>query len=484
MKVLKIVLLILAILFLIATLVIYLITRKKIKKNDENLKTEILKYTKIYTIFLIAGGFLAIIGVIINIFVKEKLYTITLDINPAIELKINDDEIIKETSAINEDAIYIINGLNEKKLNEALDLMVERLIENKFVSPMEDAYIILYSESEIEIEEKIRNAFDKKEIPSAIIRIINITEEDKEFAKNHLITPAKAAYIDSVIQENGNITANDLINKPVSEIKEMKETGNYCGPDYTLDGSLCVKEIGRKPAKMGNVCENGYYLYNGKCYSEVSGTEGTKDECNDGFKIENGVCVLRESSKARGVCENDWYDESKDVCMAHEYIGDATEYCRDPGRTLYEHKCLATKPTINGGCLGKDLLYKGKCVNTRNDYYVSEWKCPGRKNSGYVKGEIMDEETHKCYKEVTSKPSSYECPEEFNLEGKTCKREKTEAIRKEILCPSGSTKVNGDRCIVMSNMKEPTNGYVCDYPDSGLKDGVCILYERVSAKQK
>lgn len=428
-----------------------------------------------------------IIALIINIIPsKENVYrTITLDINPSIEINLDKNDKVISVKALNEDAKEIIeDNLNNKSFDDALRSISNKLIEHDYGK---DGNIVMLINSSIgenyeELKNKIMNSFRDTEVHVEVIFIDKISKEDKEFAKEHNITPYKAAYLNKIKEENENVDIEKLIDKPIEEITEVKNTGNYCDDDYFLEGDHCFKEIERIPAKEGNVCPREYMEYSGKCYKEEPYLEKDNYKCSDGFVLKDNKCVNTSSMDADGDCGTNPYIKEEDMCVEEVIVGDAYEYCRDPGRTLYNGKCLATKPTINGGCLNGDMLYNGKCVNTRNDYYLSEWKCPNGETLSNPNGELLYPDK-KCREQKKVKPISYKCPDEFILDGKTCTRTDIQDAQKERYCPSGYTKVNFDRCINLNDVKDYESGFVCNQENSKVIGNVCVIYDIIEAKK-
>ena len=73
------------------------------------------------TIFILLIGILLFIKFV---FFKEKYSTITLDINPSIELKVNKKDIVVKIKALNEDANELIsNDLKNKNIDEVITNM-------------------------------------------------------------------------------------------------------------------------------------------------------------------------------------------------------------------------------------------------------------------------------------------------------------------------------------------------------------------------
>ena len=405
--------------------------------------------------------------------------TITIDINPSIELVVKNNNVI-EANALNDDAKEVLNDLTGKNLDDSLDKLLQNLDRYGYLNG--DIEIILYTEGDMDahvVEDKINDALIKKEKKSHIIIIESISDEDKELAKENNISVSKAAYINSIIKEHKDIKIDDLKDKSVSELVNTQSSGNHCNKGYILDGDSCIKEINRVPAKPGNVCPTEYFEINGVCYRESGPVENGEFTCREGFKFENNDCVDTQTYKAHGKCDEGEYD-GESSCNVKKVVGEAYEFCRDSGRTLYNHKCLATKPTINGGCLKGDMLYNGKCVNTRDDYYMAEWKCP----NGFVKsnadGSLTDNDTH-CYEESKVPVSSYYCNEGATLVGKECTITTKEAPRKEMVCKKGFTKLEDGRCINYNDTNKKEDGYYCEDPESRLEGNMCVIYERIEA---
>ena len=416
---------------------------------------------------------------------KEIYSTITLDINPSLEINLDKDEKVVSVIPLNDDAKDIIKeDYEDKSLDDVLQSLAHNLVEKNYVTDGE-IKMLVNSSIDTDYEKlliKIVTAFVEKHISVEVIPIYSITKEDEEFAKAHNITPYKAAYINSVKEVNSNIDIETITDKPIKEIKEMKETGNDCDEGYFIDRDHCFKEIERVPAESGKVCPGGYFEYEGKCYEEKPSIETNNTYCRDEFTLKDNKCVRTDSYEADGDCGDNHYIKEEDMCEEEVIVGDAYEFCRDPGRTLYDHKCLATKPTINGGCLNGDMLYNGKCVNTRNDYYLAEWKCSDGEVITNDKGELIYPDK-KCRENKKVKVTSYKCNEGFTLNGKTCFREEIEDPQKERVCPNGFTKVLNDRCINLSNTKEFENGHVCKQENSKVIGTECVIYEIIEAKK-
>ena len=404
--------------------------------------------------------------------------TITLDINPSIEINLDINEKVKSIVALNDDAKEVINSnIKGKSLEETIDTIVDNLIDKGYVKENDTIEIILYSEGKIsnnDIKEKLNNNLQDKKISSDIIVVDKVTKEDKELAKKYDVSPAKISYIRTIIEENNNIDIKDLANKPVSELNETKITGKYCESGYTLEGDWCLKEINRTQALQGNVCPDGYTEYAGKCYEEIKSIETNNYICSYGFKLINNNCISEETSDALGKCDSGDYEPISGFCIKKELIGDAEEFCRLTPATdiLMNHKCYGPKPILNGGCANNDKIINGKCVDL-DVYYESDYRCKT--------GDL--ESDKKCYRKVKEKPTTYYCDGNGEVNGTKCVIKHIEKPQKERTCPSGYTPVDdGSRCLNFNKTANKENGYYCEHENSKLSGKTCIIYEMIEAK--
>lgn len=417
-----------------------------------------------------------VIGFII--FDNNKIVsTITLDINPSIEINLTRNEKVKSVVALNEDAKEIVNdNLKGKSIDDTLKQITDNLIEKGYVTEENFLEIILYSEGDIsnkELETKLKETLEKKKIDSNITSIKKVSKEDEELAKKYDVSPAKISYIKSIIKDNENINIEDLSNKSVSELMETKETGKYCDKGYTLEGDWCLKEKERVFATSGEVCPHEYVEHEGKCYEEVGAIETNNYVCNDGFKLINNNCVSEEIYDARGKCDSGDYDPVSGYCIKKELIGEAEEYCRLTPATdiLMNHKCYGPKPTINGSCLNGDRLINGGCVDM-SSYYESDYRCKT--------GDLGND--NKCYKEVKTKPTYY-CERDGILNGTKCEVKHTQKPQKERTCPSGYTPIaDGSRCLNVNKSANKESGFICEGENSRLEGNMCVIYEMIEAK--
>ena len=439
-----------------------------------------------------------ILGIIgFYIWDNRVISTITLDINPSVEINLKRGNKVKSIKALNSDAKDIISNVKGKKLDKALETLTDNVIEKGYANEGE-VVILISSDGNVKnktIEETLKSSFDKKHIPVEVITIKNITKEDEELAKKYNITPAKASYIKSVVKENENLEIKDLVDKSVKELNQTKESGFYCDPGYNLDGDKCYKEVERISASNGEVCPPEYNEYNGTCYHETGTIEGKNYTCPEGRTLKDNKCVMEwenDATPSKYECASGELKKMSDVGIPSnggpdDYICyDATNAskpilrCLTINHIMINGRCAdGPKPMIGNGCEAGDPLVNGGCYTYDNgDQYV----CPDGRIYQISKGGVPEY----CPDTVkTSKPTitEYKCDDKKAvIEGNKCVVREEEDAFKERICRDNYQLIEG-RCLNLNMTKEKQTGLVCDGDNTRLIDNKCVIYDIIEAKR-
>lgn len=151
------------------------------------------------------------------------VYTITLDINPSIKIELNKDKRVINVTALNDDAKEVINeDFKEKTFEEEIELLSVNL-NNKHL--LEDATIIVTIENmdETEVKDILNKSFENKSVTYDLL-VPQITESAKEIASKFNISQGKAAYLESIINENPKLNIEDIASSSVKEIDDKINT--------------------------------------------------------------------------------------------------------------------------------------------------------------------------------------------------------------------------------------------------------------------
>lgn len=438
-------------------------------------------------IIMIVILLLIICGVIAYfVFKDNSVSTITLDINPSMELKLDKEDKVIKVKALNVDAKKVISDdLKGLEYDEAIMIIINKVKDELEIN--DDRIVILInSTGELDkkkLQEKINDRVSEQELHVEVIVPNEITEEDKELAKKYDITEAKASYLNSIKKEHENVNIEEIVNRDITELSETERTGKTCPDDYKMDGDFCKKEINRVKAIYDKVCPEGYLGKDSKCYLEGGFTEGDTLTCMRDFTLKGTKCVREETAYLLGRCEEGGdYRVAEKECHYREDIGPGVEYCRiTPGEDLlYNGRCLGRKPTINGGCLGSDKVISGWCYDTSaNSGYEAEWKCP---DGSLVSHKDYANNGNTCYKDTFKPALEFYCEDGYTLENDKCYRREEDNAFLERKCNDGYTLVDNSMCLDLTKSKDLVDGYRCDDRNSKLVGDICIVYEVIDAK--
>ena len=413
---------------------------------------------------------LIIATIVCLILMNQKSKVITIDINPSIELTITKGKV--KAKALSEDGNeFTREEWQNKELDEYLDRMVERAIDLHLTEEENITIILGMNKKEKEIENKIREAFERKDIHPNII-IPEITKEAQKEAKKHGITPAKAAYILEVVEENKKLHIEDLIEVSANDLNRMKESDLYCEEGFILRGDFCEKKVREENPQEGKVCPINYEEVNGQCYR--SGLINEELYCLNGLQLENDKCVGEVVTDAKIKCTTGEYNVSTNQCESYTYSSEGTKYCGgDGGKISQKGTCTYPKPLINGGCPSPDVVIDGWCYNMidgGSDY--PNVTCPA--------GTVSYNQA--CYTKTSTNPTYY-CEGKDKLKDNKCVSTEPRGAERKIICEAGFTSYEDRFCINYNDTKEYENGLVCDR-EAHLEENKCIFYEQIEPKQK
>ncbi len=425
---------------------------------------------------VVAVALVAVLTCIIIINNNKKIVTtITIDINPSIELGITKNGRVGKITALSKDGEEFARAdCQGKKLEDYLDEMVQRTLDLHLAETREITIILGMDGNNKKIEDAIQKAFERKDISANII-IPTISEEARKEAETHNITPAKAAYILEIIASNEALHFEDLVEISARELNEMKESGLYCDQGYNLVEGMCDGKVKEESATEGKTCPSNYEKVGDKCYK--SSVIREELSCENGQTLQVDKCTGEEAVAAKVKCDSGTYNASTGVCESYTFVSEGTKYCNGDGKISQKGTCSYGKPLINGGCEGSDVVLDGMCYNMidgGSDYALIS--CPSGTTGMDGSNGIA------CYKKSTTNPTYY-CEGNAKLKDNKCSGPVTKDAIRKVVCDNGYTLVEDRVCV---NYSEPTDmvfGLICP-KESVLEGDKCVYYERVPAKKK
>ena len=165
---------------------------------------------------------------------------VSLDVNPSIELKVNQSEKILACTPLNEDAKAILadmsNGADLKgaKLDVAVNAIVGSLVRNGYLNSISSAIMISVEDKDTARAEKLQ-----RELTSAVDGVLQTSEAKasvltqtltqdaarEQQARENNISTGKAALVNHVLAINPSLKFDALAKLSVEELKDLAEAG-------------------------------------------------------------------------------------------------------------------------------------------------------------------------------------------------------------------------------------------------------------------
>lgn len=161
---------------------------------------------------------------------------ISLDVNPSIQLQVNQKEKVLAAEALNTDAQVILEGMDLRgtQLNVAVNAIVGSLLQHGYLNRLSSAILIsvedgdtqraarLESSLTAEVDAALQNAAAGAAVLSQVVTYDAGLENQ---AQTNSISVGKAALIQRVQAVNGKLAFADLAALSVEELKQLWETG-------------------------------------------------------------------------------------------------------------------------------------------------------------------------------------------------------------------------------------------------------------------
>lgn len=257
---------------------------------------------------------------VVNTFDNTIVSTLTIDVNPSMEIGLNIDNTIVSVKALNIDSEEMLKSavFEGKTLVEGVNTLVELLKENNYLDNENNIVLVNVSNGELKelVETTINKVTSEKEVKTELI-VLNVeeTEELKSLAEENNITIAKAYYIEEQIKENEDLNFSDYVDSNVSEIKSKVE-------EEVKRIEETKKEEEKKQSSSGSSSS-------GSSSSQSSSYTGYTNQPSDPTKDLDAWCKYNKNGNPYGhekplIQENSSriYNETKAVFESKYQVGD------------------------------------------------------------------------------------------------------------------------------------------------------------------
>lgn len=167
--------------------------------------------------------------------------TISVDVNPSLEIKLNVFDRVVSVKAYDEDDRELAEMINKsakgKKLQEALHIALSNLRDNDYITGDDTSVVTsVYTHfgKDDELKKKLETSVDEwnneqenNKLPGKVeLENVDVDEKTRQDATKKNVSPGKlykAAEVENAYEEAGEDTDEDWLNKPVNEINNAIE---------------------------------------------------------------------------------------------------------------------------------------------------------------------------------------------------------------------------------------------------------------------
>lgn len=214
--------------------------------------------------------------------------TVSIDVNPSIELKLNKDRRVLDVIPRSDDAQDVIGNMDLKgaDLDVAVNALLGSMISKGYISDMANSILVSVDNADKEtasalqdmLMEEIDAAIGNDAISGAVIGQV-ITEDDElsKAADEYGITLSKAQLIKQITAQNPTLKFEELVSLPINDLNLLKkgDTGElssigsasdqgYIGTDRAVEIALEYSDMRKEDAKYLKAdidYENGAICY-------------------------------------------------------------------------------------------------------------------------------------------------------------------------------------------------------------------------------
>ena len=264
-----------------------------------------------------------------------------IDVNPSVELKINQKEKVLEVIANNKDGEKIISDMDLKgsDINVAVNALIGSMVKNGYITELANSILISVENNDNTKAENLRqeilNQINMENI-SIISQTVNEEKELTDLANHYNISLGKVKIIKQIMANNNLLTFDQLANLSINELNLIlndneNTTGNASQKAYI--GEEKAKEIALNHANVTNI--NNYkieldfddvmvyeieFKVNNKEYDyEINATTGEIIQ----YEIDDKEYSNNNSNNNNSIITK---DEAKEIALNHANVTNITNY--------------------------------------------------------------------------------------------------------------------------------------------------------------
>lgn len=230
----------------------------------------IMKETKKSNIWLkriasVAAVFVVLIFGMVGMNIYNTNYsiasTVSLDVNPSIEIKVNNKEQVLEVNALNDEAETVIDNMDFKgnDLDVTVNALIGSMLRHGYISEISNSILVSVANDDSE-----KGAIMKKKLTDEISKLLQTDtfsgavlsqtllkdDELKALADKYGISCGKVQLIQKIIDQNSLYKFEDLVSLSINELNLLRASDNTDSEIIESVGTASDKDyIGTEKAK-------------------------------------------------------------------------------------------------------------------------------------------------------------------------------------------------------------------------------------------
>ncbi len=287
-------------------------------KNSNNKKIITSMVSIAAALVIMLGGFF-----VFRSFEGNSIYsTVTLDVNPSIEISLTEKEKVLEVKALNEDAKVVLGEMDFKgsSLEVTVNALIGSMLRNGYIDELSNSILIsVDSKNDADgkaLREKLNKEVEKllqtdKFTGAVLSQTVEHNDELDDKSEKYDITVGKAQLINQIIASDNRYTFEQLAPLTINELNLISQSGEKIDSSVDKSGTASEKKyIGYDKAK--NIA-----------LEHAGVTENSITEYDSEFDYENGKMVYEIEFKV-GTMEYEYDIDaiSGEIVKSHKEIDD------------------------------------------------------------------------------------------------------------------------------------------------------------------
>lgn len=217
--------------------------KKNVKSRDEEVHIimETRNNKRYYKFGLVSLACLMIIAVPFLMRNQNTVFaTVGVDVNPSVELNINDKEKVIDVTANNDDGKKIIDDMNLEgsDVNVAMNALIGSMLKQGYIDELKNSLLISVTGDDKEENERIRKELSQNidqllkgnQIDGSIVsQTLDANSDLDALAKKYNISTGKAMIIQQLIQKNSLYTFESLKDLSVNDLNILLASNHVDG---------------------------------------------------------------------------------------------------------------------------------------------------------------------------------------------------------------------------------------------------------------